>query len=309
MGWAKAPGLEATYADYTVGAGISYREKAVTEKVYEVKEVDVSGTKFNVTTFKEDKIVVASCTTLTAYLKSPEYFFDGFKAQFALAGAKAAGEKTKNVGLSAKASYATDVLSASVATDLGFAIADKTTVGADVAANVKYDFVTVDGYYATKAQTKNDKSTTENLLSVKVATDLNSFDVPVKLTLAGKDLVNKQNLSAEVEVVAIEGLTVKANGGYGIKDKKVSVGGGVEYKADAFKATANVGFSTVVGTEKSSVLTLDAAVESDVIVPGATLKLAYGAAKNDQNLLDKQTASDVTAKNLGKVVASATIKF
>ena len=250
MGWAKAPGLEATYADYTVGAGISYREKAVTEKVYEVKEVDVSGTKFNVTTFKEDKIVVASCTTLTAYLKSPEYFFDGFKAQFALAGAKAAGEKTKNVGLSAKASYATDVLSASVTTDLGFAIADKTTVGADVSANVKYDFITVDGYYTTKAPIDKDKNTTENLLSVKVATDLNSFDVPVKLTLAGKNLVNKQNLSAEVEVVAVEGLTVKANGDYGIKDKKVSVGGGVEYKADAFKATANVGLSTVVGTEK-----------------------------------------------------------
>ena len=95
--------------------------------------------------------------------------------------AKAAGDKTKNVGLSAKASYATDVISASVATDLGFAVADKTTVGADVAANVKYDFVTVDGYYATKAQTDKDKNTTKNLLSVKVATDLNSFDVLVVL--------------------------------------------------------------------------------------------------------------------------------
>ena len=315
MGWAKAPGLEATYADYTVGAGISYRDKAVTEKVYEYKMVTVTvpgitlPTETEVRVLKEEKVVSAAGTTLTAYVKTPEYDFDGLKAQFAVAGAKAAGDKTKNVGLSAKASYATDVISASVATDLGFAVADKTTVGADVAANIKYDFVTVDGYYATKAQTKNDKSTTKNLLSVKVATDLNSFEVPVKLTLAGKDLVNKQNLSAEAEFVAVEGLTVKANAGYGIADKKVSVGGGVEYKADAFKATANVGFSTIVGTEKSSVLTLDAAVESEVIVPGATLKLAYGAASGDQNLLDKQTASNVKAQNLGKVVASATIKF
>lgn len=35
----------------------------------------------------------------------------------------------------------------------------------------------------------------------------------------------------------------------------------------------------------------------------------YSAAKNDQNLLDKQTASDVKAQNLGMFFASATIKF
>ena len=309
MGWAKAPGLEATYAGYTVGAGIIYREKAVTEKVYENKEVTVDGVKFTVSTLKEEKVTAPAGTTITAYAKTPEYDFNGLKAQFAVAGAKAGSDKTKNVGLSAKASYATDVLSASVATDLGLAIADETKFGADVAINAKYDFVTVDGYYATKAQKDAKKNTTDNLLSVKVATDLNGFNVPVKLTLAGKDLINKQNLSAEVEVAAAAGLTVKANGGYGIADKKLSAGAGVEYKTDAFKATADVGYSTILGTEKSSVVTLDAAVESEVLVPGATLKLAYGAAKYDQNLLDGQTASDVVKQDLGKVVASATIKF
>ncbi len=101
-------------------------------------------------------------------------------------------------------------------------------------------------------------------------------------------------------------MTVKANGGYGIKDKKVSVGGGVEYKADAFKGKANAGFKTKVGTENSNVLTFDAGVESDVIVPGATLKLAYSENKTDtMNFLADQARS----QNFGKVEASATIKF
>ena len=42
-----------------------------------------------------------------------------------------------------------------------------------------------------------------------------------------------------------------------------------------------------------------------MLVPGATLKLAYGAADNDQNLL----ADQAIAQDFGKVVASATIKF
>ena len=264
----KAPGVEVGYADYVVGVG-----------------------------FKSD----ASGKAFTAYAKTPEYTFDAVKAQFAAVASKKAGTGIKNVGASAKASYATDVLSVSLATDLGAAIANETKFNADVAANFKYDFVTVDAYFATKAKSITDK----NLLSVKAVTDLNSFEVPVKLSLTGKDLINKQNLKAEVEFVAVEGLTVKANAGYVIADKKVSVGGGVEYKADAYKATANAGFETKVGTENSNVLTFDAAVESDVIIPGATLKLAYGKTADDQNLLSGQTL----AQDLGKVEASCTIKF
>ncbi len=258
----KAPGVEAGYADYVVGVGLNSKE---------------SGTKF------------------TAYVMTPEYEFDAVKAQFAAVASKKAATGIKNVGGSAKASYATDVLSVSLATDLGAAIAEETKFDADVAANFKYDFVTVDAYF----------STVGKLLSAKAVTDLNSFEVPVKLTLTGKDLINKQNLKAEVAFDATEGLTVKANAGYVIADKKVSVGGGVEYKADAFKATANAGFATKVGTEKSNVLTFDAAVESDVLVPGATLKLAYGKTADDQNLLSGQTL----AQDLGKVEASCTIKF
>ena len=259
----KAPGVEAGYADYVVGLGFNSKEG--------------SGTAF------------------TAYAMTPEYEFDAVKAQFAAVASKKALAGTKNVGASAKASYATDVVSVSLATDLGAAIAKETKFDADVAANFKYDFVTVDAYF----------STVGKLLSAKAVTDLNSFEVPVKLTLTGKDLINKQDLKAEAEFVAVEGLTVKANVGYGIADKKVSVGGGVEYKADAYKATANAGFATEVGKDNANVLTFDAAVESEVLVPGATLKLAYGKTADKQNLLSGQTL----AQDLGKVEASCTIKF
>ena len=259
----KTHGVEAGYADYVVGVGFNSKEG--------------TGTAF------------------AAYVKTPEYEFDAVKAQFAAVASKKAATGIKNVGASAKASYTTDVVSVSLATDLGAKIANETKFDADVAANFKYDFVTVDAYF----------STVGKLLSAKAVTDLNSFEVPVKLTLTGKDLINKQDLKAEAEFVAVEGLTVKANAGYVIADKKVSVGGGVEYKADAYKATANAGFATVVGTENSNVLTFDAAVESEVLVPGATLKLAYGKATDKQNLLSGQTP----AQDLGKVEASCTIKF
>ena len=62
---------------------------------------------------------------------------------------------------------------------------------------------------------------------------------------------------------------------------------------------------TEVGKDNANVLTFDAAVESEVLVPGATLKLAYGKTADKQNLLSGQTL----AQDLGKVEASCTIKF
>ncbi|MDD7254464.1 hypothetical protein, partial [Bullifex porci] len=136
-----------------------------------------------------------------------------------------------NIGASAKASYATDVLSTSVAADLGLAVAKETKFAMDLAANFKYDFVTVDAYLNTAKATeakdvnpellprfpkKSDfgKESTPLLLSAKVATDLNAFDVPVKLELTGKDLLAKIDLGAKVTVNAIENLELTVSGGY-----------------------------------------------------------------------------------------------
>ena len=121
------------------------------------------------------------------------------------------GIKTNSIALSGKIGYSNDLISASVATDLGYNITAK-EFGADVAANFTYDFLSVDAYYATKAKSGEDKvggfnakfdETTqkyavtydaskwgnkyaENVLSAQVKTDLNSFGIPVSITLATK---------------------------------------------------------------------------------------------------------------------------
>ncbi|MDD7452154.1 MAG: hypothetical protein PUK76_14025, partial [Treponema sp.] len=176
-GYTKAPGIEASYKDFVVGLGYRFNKDATIETI--------DG---------HDLVVDPAGTSATAYVKTPELAFDAVTVQGAVVASKAASSSTKNFGASAKASYATDVLSASVATDVGFAVADETKVDADVAAKFKYDFVTVDAYYGTNPKTAADGTTTKNLLSAKAVTDLNGFDVPVKLTVTGKDLINKQNL-------------------------------------------------------------------------------------------------------------------
>ena len=80
---------------------------------------------------------------------------------------------------------------------------------------------------------------------------------------------------------------------------------------DAFTVSAGFNYRS----EKQ--LYANASIVSSSIVPGATLKLAYGKAKNSQNLLKDQKTVDITAEgllkpfdqNLGKVEATCTIKF
>ena len=185
---------------------------------------------------------------LALYAKTPEYNFSGLNLQFgavySYAGDPVEASEKNALGVSAKVGFANDSLSASVATDMGFDLTkDKfeDVFGADVAANFTWNFLTVDGYYATKAQsgespivlpsvddptydeelkkfwndpTKTEKSYKEDYLSAQVKFDLNAFDVPVALTVAAKDLIATQDLSLKAEVTAIENLTISANGGY-----------------------------------------------------------------------------------------------
>ena len=85
-----------------------------------------------------------------------------------------------------------------------------------LAANFKYDFVIVDAYLNTaKVEAKDtNKVALPLLLSAKVAIDLNAFDVPVKLELTGKDLLDKINIDAKVTINAIENLGLTVSGGY-----------------------------------------------------------------------------------------------
>ena len=264
---------------------------------------------------KEPEFKAAAQYALSLYAKTPEYNFDGVVAQvgasYSTAKAKPDFIGNKDVldqnafGASVKAGYVTDTISATVSSDLGYDIkAEK--FGVDVAANVAYDFITVDGYYANEVVNNKDGKAVKNLLSTKVVADLASFDVSVKLTATLKDLINKQDMGLKAEFNATEELALSVNAGYVVKSKDVSTGVGATYTTDNFTVSGEVGYAVNAETKNTSVLTVSASVESSTLVPGATLKLAYGAADNDQNLLKDQTPA---AQNFGKVVASINVAF
>ena len=228
---------------------------------------------------------------------------------------------------SAKVGYATDALSVAVAADYDAVkyFEDNDTIISyfDASAKVSYAPVTVDAYYGLdgivaelfKDATKSEFKLFAHKLSAQVTTDLASFELPVKLTVWGKDILNTKDFGAKAEV-AIDAIKLSVNGGYVVDSKnnkateltgKYYLGADVEYTNDLFTAKAGVGFNSLVGKDSkdSSQLTLKASVETEAIIPGATLKLAYGAADGDQNLLKDQAKK----QNFGKVDATCTIKF
>mgnify|MGYP004650683793 CR=1 FL=1 len=223
------------------------------------------------------------------------------------------GSEYNSVGGSVKVAYENDAFKVSAASDMGYDIkAEK--FGVDVAANFKYSPVTLDVYYANDVQTTakvydsdSAAANTKNLLSAKAVVDLNAFDVPVALTVTGKDLVNKQNLSVKGAFNITEELSADATVGYVINTKKLSTSANVAYKADAFTAKAGAAFSTVIDTDNKMVLSATASIESTALVPGATLALTYDTDSDDtdMNFLKNQA----TAQNFGAVTASCKISF
>ena len=236
------------------------------------------------------------------YVATPNYDFNGLTLQVAAAGAKGNGSGSIDGGLSAKVGFANDTLSASVATDLVLGIptveGNDVKFDADVAANFTYDFLTVDAYYGSNVKVNEDP--VKNLLSTQVVTDLNSFDVPVKVTVSGKDLVNKQDLDLSVEF-KVASLTLTPSVGYVIGDEKFNAGLKAQYDHEYVVAKAEA--SVVTGFDKASTtLKASASVENSTLIPGATLKLEW---KDAKDLLNTQAENS----NYGKVIASVKVEF
>lgn len=269
--------------------------------------VEVAGYKASVGLAGDTK--VEKGVDFNAFIETPAFDFDGVTLQVAgIASRKVSDtDATKNfalgTGASAKVGFATDAVSGSVAADFGAKKAvgaDDWTFGTDAVAKLAIAPVDLEVYYQ-NADFEGGKE--KNILSAQVITDLNSFDVPVKLTVAGKNLVNKQDLSLKAEF-AIDAFSITAKGGYVIADKKISAGAELKYTHDVFTAKAGVDFATVIDAKKN-VLSASASVETEALIPGATLSLAYGSADEDMNFL----ADQETVQNFGKVEAKCTIKF
>ena len=305
VGYDKAPGVEFGIYDFIFGIG--FKANAVQEP-----DFDLLNKK-----------------ALTLFAKTPEIaVIDGLTIQagatYALqdAGFIDADDKEINAfGVSAKVAYASDLLSASFATDMGYdALAEE--FGADVAANVTYDFVGVDFYYATAAANSGvdggkvtikdtdtnvvvaesdykDGPKVEDLLSLQAKLDLTGFNVPVGLTLTGKDLVNAQDLSATVDLT-FGSFKVSPTVGYVVDTELFSAGVAVEYACDYFTAKAETNIET--GFEKDDLVwDASASIENTTLIPGATIKLAWS---DGDNLLGNRGEAEH-----GKILASLKLDF
>ena len=240
-----------------------------------------------------------------ATLKTPEYAIaDGLTAQ---AGATIGNFGDVFLGFGGKVAYATDTLTADVATDVAFKFTEDLTYGYDVAANVEYAPVAVNAYYASKLTSKtvtpdDDNATevatgTENYLSARAVVDLASFDVPVKLTVLAQDLVNTQYFDAKADVSAVENLTITGFGGYHVGQEAWHAGAGASYVIDQV-GTAAASLKLDGDKTGATSLTAKASLTNTTLVSGATLKLAY---ESGNYLADKA--------EIGKISASAQIKF
>lgn len=117
-------------------------------------------------------------------------------------------------------------------------------------------------------------------------------------------MINKQNLSASVDVALSEAFSFSVGGGYGLKSEKITANAGVEYKAGKYTASASVDLS-IKGETKQLYPTV--VVSSDVLVSGATLELSWkpatdGTGATTTNLLDKEA-------DFGKIYATAKLAF
>ena len=132
-------------------------------------------------------------------------------------------------------------------------------------------------------------------------TDLNSFEVPVKLTVTGKDLVNDQDLGLKAEFTVAD-VTLTPSVGYVIGTETFKTGLKVGYTHEYFTLAAETSVET--GFEKANTtLKASASVENTTLIPGATLKLAW----SDAN--DLINAKNADNNNYGTVIASLEVKF
>lgn len=276
----KAPGVTATYKDWSVAAGFNGGKADAETGAPDFFNYHVSAISPEVAVAEGISVKVGAVasgiknkTVDDEYVESKN--FDAF-------------------GASAQVAYAAEAFSAKVAGDFGM----KKTVGTDdfkadfdVAANIAYSPVAVDVYFSRVSEV--------NYLSAQVSGAYKgiSGDIYAQDILAeSKDIT----IGADAEF-ALDAVTVGAGFWMTTDSKKMEVSGNVEYAAEKFTAKAGAVYGTQIDVEDSSYLRLNASVESSAIIPGATISLGYGpntdgaTGKKTTNLLDEKYGS-VTAK-------------
>ncbi len=257
--------------------------------------------------FKGDATESTKYFAFNFFAETKSFEFDGGSVQAAAIvardGSTDPSDSTKytkldqtNLGFSAKANYAKDALSASLAGDLGIENLKEAVVKFDIAANVSYSPVALDVYYKHDAK----------LLSAKLS---GSYNETVNGSFAFKDILTEsaRNFSVSAEGT-IDALTLGGSIDMTIANKEFEASVSGKYAAEKFTLNSGLTVGTTFGTEKTTYLFATASISSEVVIPGATLSLAYGkdSKSNKMNFLKDTTGR---AQNFGAVTATCKIAF
>ena len=302
--------IDFSYSQAKDAFGVAYGPYAVaTAKSYKLPTVAQKGVTATMAGYKVGLGLVgkADDVAFNVFAETAEYeVAEGAKVQAAAIvanGTKKVGDDTVadtdkiGVGASVKASYATDAVTVKAAADLGVEnVNNDAVVNFDTAVAVAVEPVTADVYFSKVAD--------KNYLSAQVAADLEvvSGDVYV-LDILGDDI----RVGADVKYPATEEITVSANVEMTTESQDLSVSANVKYAAEKFTAKCGVAYGMNLKAEGAEVLSATASIETNAVIPGATLSLSYGkdSAGNTMNFL----ADKDDAQNFGAVTAKCKIAF
>ena len=202
-------------------------------------------------------------------------------------------------GASAQVAYAADAFSAKVAADFGM----KKTVGTDsfkadfdIAGKVAFAPITADVYFSRVDE--------KNWLSAKVS---GSYE-GISGNIYAQDILGDDvTIGAKAEYT-VDAVTVGGGAWFKTTSKAMEVSANVKYAAEKFTAKASAAYGMDLDTENKAYVYATASVESDAIINGATLSLAYGkdSANKDMNFLSNNASRP---QNFGAVTAKCTIAF
>ena len=274
-------------------------------------------------------------TAFSATIETPEFAFsdDAVKVQAAAMASKKPGTGKTNVGAAAKTNIAIQDVKLGVAADFGLeGIGDEAKFNMDARVDFTYNFVAVNVYtfigeklaYGGKEYGANVGDVNQTLkyykdfyLEAKAAFDLNAFELPLKVAIKAKNIIDKSDAGIDLGVsvdFAKDALTAGAGFDINFLTKAWSATAKAKYDFEQF--TAGAGLKLEANANGITAIKAGAFAESDKLVQNVRLGLGYGLKAG--NLMedggwtaigDGEYSSDFKAETAGVISAYAIIKF
>ena len=282
----KAPGFTVTYKDWSVAAGFNGGKANTTTGAPDFFNYHVSAIS--------PALTLAEGLTVKAGAVA-----SGVKNATETVGEAKVYKESKNFdafGASAEVAYASDLFSAKAAADFGMKkTAEKDAEfkpGFDATLSATYAPATLDVYFSREKDV--------NYLSAQISAEYEGIS---------GDIYAKDLTADDIEIGADAGyktdLYEASIGGWMTTNTKYyELSASAKYKAELFTVAAGLTYGATVDKD-DAYLRLNASVETDKLVPGATLSLAYGPNRNT----DGSYSTNLLKEEFGTVDATCTIAF